>query len=127
MKFGDLISDRHKRVARMVGYGLVCDTKQTWADAGAVWKARLTEEERALLAWSFLRTLPTNIASGLLSVTHPRAGYPTPQLDDVADTARWWASLASRDEKLAWATASFQALSPSDQRDFLNHFMKVAA
>lgn len=127
MRFGSLIEDRHKRVARMVGFALTCGTRETWADAGAVWGARLSEQERVLMAWSLLRTLPPEIAAGTMEAAHPKAGYPQPSLDNVADSARWWASLASRDEKLAWAMASFQALPQGDRRDFLQHFTQEVA
>ncbi|WP_138058735.1 hypothetical protein [Sulfitobacter pontiacus] len=54
-------------------------------------------------------------------VAFDHAGYPIPTFLSVMSDARWWASIASRDERKAYALAAFEALAISDQSAFLEY------
>lgn len=49
--------DRHKRIARMVGYCLAADDPVTWGGLSTVITVRLTPLEAASLAFAALRAL----------------------------------------------------------------------
>jgi len=49
--------DRHKRVARMIGFALVADDALIWGQTSAILAHRLTERETAALAFAALRAL----------------------------------------------------------------------
>ena len=53
----DFASDRHKRATRMIGFGLIADSPHVWADVADVLAIRLTDLERAALAFAALVSL----------------------------------------------------------------------
>lgn len=64
-------------------------------------------------------------ADGVFEAAHwgevTGAGVPLPPFLNVMDDARWWADLANRSERKAYALAAFEALAPADQAAFLRH------
>jgi hypothetical protein len=54
--------DAHKRVAKSLGYVLTQDSEAAWRDLTIVLMARLTEAERAALAFATLNSLPEDHA-----------------------------------------------------------------
>jgi hypothetical protein len=106
------------RASRMLCYTLVNGTSDHWADASKVWIARLTEDERCHFGWSVLRTLSPDLVNDVAAAAHPFAGSPLPTLLNAADDARWWASMASNDERCAYSAASVQLMSASQRRAF---------
>lgn len=92
---------------------------EAWAALGAIWRHRLTEAERAAVAWAALRSLPPDARLAILGALDPNAGPPLPPIQPPMQAARWWATIASRAELRAYAAAAFQALPASDRGRFL--------
>lgn len=90
-----------------------------WAAVVAIWRHRLTDAERAAVAWAALRSLPPETRAAILGAVDPEAGPPLPPLLAPMQAARWWATIASRAELRAYAAAAFQALPASDRGRFL--------
>jgi hypothetical protein len=51
------LSDNHRGAGKMLAYALHADSVDIWSDAALVWRKRLTDTERAALAYSILRAL----------------------------------------------------------------------
>ena len=108
------------RVAHSVGRALTLGTNiETWIGVALIFRARLTPQERAALAVSALRSLEPSDAAQVFEFACPFADYPLPTLDNVMSSARWWASLADATELKGFAVASFEAMAPNDQIEFL--------
>lgn len=58
---------------------------------------------------------------------HYSADNPIPSFGPVMDEASDWANWASRKELKAYALASFNRMSPADQRAFLDYIRRAAA
>ncbi len=91
-----------------------------WAALGAIWRHRLTEAERAAVAWAALRSLPPDTRAAILRALDPEAGPPLPPIQPPMAAARWWAGMANRAELRAYAAAAFEAMPPADRRRFLD-------
>ncbi|WP_371061292.1 hypothetical protein [Rhodosalinus sp. 5P4] len=90
----------------------------SWAELGAALTSRLEPDEHAALAWAALRSLPEDVAVSVVGIALPAAGPPLPPWSDPREDADFWARLASRDERRAYATAAFRTLEPGDRRAF---------
>lgn len=115
---GRLIKSRHAKVARMLGDTLTLGNEAAWQGFSFVACARLTKAERERLAFASLQTLEPDQAGLIAEKVICHAGYPLPAFLAPMDDARWWASLASRAERKAYALASYEALSSEDQAAF---------
>ncbi|MCF7777313.1 hypothetical protein GLP59_06550 [Sulfitobacter sp. M220] len=116
----------HKRMARVIGYTLTLGDADAWAGFTTVAQTRLTNKERAALAWAALRALDTpaqaeTVAATLLTF----ADYPLPTFLNPMEDARWWASFASLKERKAYALAAYEALPMREQMAFRNHISEV--
>ncbi len=120
--------DRHKRVARMVGYALTADDPGIWNDTAFVLSRRLTQLELASMAYAALSALdpdarlPVFKSAGGELTTHS----PVPPLLGLMDEASFWADLASRNELKAYALACYKRMPPKDQAAFWAHVGKAA-
>lgn len=65
------------------------------------------------------------LMSGILQ--RMSVGAPPPVFISAMDDARWWASRATPHELKAYCLASFKAMTPKTQRDFLAHVQRGAA
>lgn len=92
-----------------------------------VWRARLSKEERAALAWSALKSLDPENAVIVAEAAIGRAGHPLPPFLAPMDEARWWSEIANRRELKAYCAASFDALSKSDQDAFISYARRCVA
>ena len=117
--FSDLLPKRHLRSIRMLGYALTLNTLTDWQSLAYVWMARLTREERQALALAALTALTPEDAEEVAGQALGAAGYPLPPLLTPLDEAQWWADAANPAERRAYCLASFMAMAPKDQRDFL--------
>ncbi len=117
----------HKKAAKLLGYALVLGTYEAWETASAIWQARLTETERAALAWAALRSLDHDDAVTVAETALGRAGAPDAPLFSEMDQAAFWAERAAPDELAAYAVAIFRAMSRADRRDFLSYAGRAAA
>ncbi|OLS47229.1 hypothetical protein BV379_02340 [Rhodovulum sulfidophilum] len=105
----------------MLTAALMLEDFDAWAAASAVWVARLTDRERAALAWAALRSLDEDQAADMAETVIGGAGAPLTTLLSEMSDARWWARIASRRELKSYALASFEAMSPRDRAAFLRH------
>lgn len=124
-----VMSPRHKRMSRMLGYSLLLGTPEAWQAFGLVAAVRLSADERTALAAVCLATLSPDVATSISAAVIGAAGDPLPPfLGDMAD-ARDWASWASRSELKAYALAAFEAMAPADKAGFYRHIgtVEVAA
>ena len=124
--FSKLIKRPHLGSTRMLGYALTLQDYDAWEGASAVWQARLTETERAALAWAALRSLDEDHAREVAYTVIQGAGAPLPPFISPMDEASFWADIASESELKAYALACFNRLSKRDQRAFLSHVREAA-
>lgn len=117
----------HKKAARMLGYALTLGGHDVWHGCALIFRARLTPQERAALAWAGLRSLDHEDAE---KVAHAILGEPDapvrpwPLFD--YDDAAFWADTAGPDELAAYAEAALTRMAPA-ARDTLLHRMRRAA
>lgn len=115
----------HKRMSRMLGYCLTLGTADSWSGFSFVAASRLSDTERAALAFSALNSLELDHAETTAAASIGSAGAPLPPFLGGMDEARFWASCASRSERKAYALASFEAMSAKDQAAFFRHISKM--
>ncbi|WP_071674400.1 hypothetical protein [Nioella nitratireducens] len=118
------IKPEHKRMARALGYCLTLGTIEAWMNFRLLSAARLSETERAGLAFAALTTLAQDKAEATAAAAIGSAGVPVPPLFGGMDEARLWASHANRSEIKAYALASFEAMSAQDRAAFFRHIGK---
>lgn len=116
----------HKRMSRILGYTLTLGDADAWTGFTSLASARMTNEERAALALASLLSLDSSeqveaVAETALS----HAGSPLPPFLSPMDDARWWASLASLNERKAYALAAYEALPLKEQMAFRRHISEV--
>lgn len=108
-------------MSRMLGYCLALDSAAAWSGSSIVAAVRLTETERVALALAALNSLTLDQAEITAGASIDAAGSPLPPFLGGMDEARFWASYAIRSELKAYALASFEAMSATDQAAFLRH------
>ncbi len=109
----------------MLGYCLTLGTADAWSDFSTVAMARLSEVERAALAFSTLNSLDAEQAELTASAAISSAGAPLPTFLGGMDEARAWAEWANRAELKAYALAAFEAMTAADQARFFRHVKEV--
>ncbi|KPP85802.1 MAG: hypothetical protein HLUCCO07_01765 [Rhodobacteraceae bacterium HLUCCO07] len=126
---GKFMKPAHKRMARILGYALTLGDHQGWEAFSALAQARMTDQERAALAWAALKSLDPDQAEMTAAAVLGSADAPLPPFLGGMEEARSWASYANRSELKAYALATYEALGPSDQAAFHRHIneRKVAA
>ncbi len=113
--------DRHKRVARTLGFALTLHDGPAWAAFTAIAAARLTVAERAAMAGAALLALDPDEAEGVIQHLFTGAGYPLPALLAPLPEARIWAAAANQSELKAYALAAFEAMPTRGQSAFCRH------
>lgn len=111
----------HESMSRMLGYCLTLGTADAWSGFSLVAAARLSETERAALAFAALNALELDHAEMAAAASIGTADLPLPSFLGGMAEARFWASCASRSELKAFALASFEAMNPEDQTAFFRH------
>ncbi|WP_397544218.1 hypothetical protein [Roseovarius salis] len=111
----------HKKAAKLLGYALILDDFDSWEAASAIWQARLTDTERAALAWAALRSLDEDHAREVAYTVIQGAGAPLPPFISPMDEAAYWADIASPAELDAYALACVQAMAPGRRAAFLEY------
>ncbi|MDK3019633.1 hypothetical protein [Pseudodonghicola flavimaris] len=124
-RFGDLIKPTHKRMSRVLGYSLTLGDAEGWAVFSKVAALRLSDEERAALAYAVLNSLSPEQAALVAAASMRRASVPLPAFLGGMEDARYWAALASRCELKAYALAAYDAMSAKDQAAFFRHIGEV--
>lgn len=113
--------DRHKRVARTLGYALTLHDGPAWAAFTAIAAATLQVDERAAMAGAALLSLEPEEAEGVARHCLGGAGYPAPSFLAPLPDAGIWAAAASRAELKAYLACAYEALGPRDQAAFRRH------
>ena len=123
----DHLSDSHLRASRMLARALHAKDAEIWIDADTVWRATLSDAERASLAYSVLKSLDPDHQRFVVETVCQVMGMPLPPLLDAAHEAGSWAAFADEEQLRATALACFNAMSASDQSAFLSHVSRRAA
>lgn len=110
---------RHKAVCRSLGYVLTLDTVEAWSSLQTVIQARLTVSNRGAMAIVALRSLDTDDALDVIDLFTNGIGMPDAPFLSFMDQAAFWADMAEPAELDAYALASFRAMRPERQQDFL--------
>jgi hypothetical protein len=108
----------HKCAARALGYGLTLGDSSAWFKVSAIWQARLTPEETATVASVALQATDADLAQLVASHVLEGAGVPLPTFDDLMSDARFWADIATPDERAAYAVACFNRFTMQERDDF---------
>lgn len=111
--------DTHKRAARVVGYALTLGDADAWADAALFFSLRLSEDERAGIAWAGLRSLSSDRAEEIAALTYRSTGMPMPTFLDPMAEAEFWTQRASKRERKAFLFYTFHSLPAKDRAAFL--------
>ncbi|WP_334061376.1 hypothetical protein [Limimaricola cinnabarinus] len=111
-------------MSKMLGYCLTLGTADAWTGFSQVAIVRLSETERAALAFFALNSLDPDQAERAAAASIKSAGMPCPPLLGGMDEARFWAADASRSELKAYVAAAYEALSPADQAAFIQHITR---
>lgn len=91
----------------------------SWLRLADVWRKSLSEKQRAAIAYASISRLDSDDAAEVFATAHPHADCPLPTLIAVMSDARWWASLASKNELKAYAVAIFEAMHIEDRIAFI--------
>lgn len=126
MSISQQIPDQIRRVSRSLGYALWLGTSDDWLGLSVILRARLAPEDRAALAMMALRSLDDDTARKAAEAAFCwGAGAPIVPLFSPVDEAANWASLASLNERKAYALAAYEALPKRDQMAFRKHISEV--
>ena len=118
------LADRHRIVLKALGGALTLGGDlDAWSRVARILYEGLSPSERAWLLHAVLNvTEPDDafeIAEACLSTFVE--GPPLPVLDEIEDSARWWADTASLPELRAWLAACFVRLPARDRAEFVAH------
>lgn len=118
----------HKKTARAIGYALTLGDEAAWHGLTIVLMARLSDEERAAMAFAALMSLSDEHKAAVCDAVLPKgAGLPSAPLFGYMDQAAFWADMAEPDELAAYCLASFNAMPRGRQAAFLEHVQGRAA
>lgn len=118
---------QHAAIQRTLGHCLTLGTVEAWFKFGFVAAARLSEAERAALAFAALRSLGPEQADAAAAAALGANGAPLPAFLGGMDEARSWASYANRSELKAHALAAFEAMNATDRAAFFRHITEKEA
>lgn len=120
MNISSQIPDNIKRVSRSIGYALWLDTYDDWAGLSVILRARLSDKQRASLAFMVMRSLDCEQMGAVANAVMPQ-GTPAPMAPFInhVDEAAFWADMAEPEALDAYCLASFNAMTSSRQTAFL--------
>jgi hypothetical protein len=119
--FSDFAKPAHKSLSRSLGYCLTLGTADAWSSFATIAAMRLSPFERGAIAAAALKSMPIDLAEMAAAAVIGAAGNPLPAFLGGMDDARFWASMASRSERKAYALASFEAMTAKDRAAFTRH------
>ena len=120
----------HKSVSRGVGCALTRGTADAWLGLVTVLRGRLSDDERAALAFAALKPLGDDTALLTIEAACKGLGLPLLPGADVEGDARWWAARAMPAERDAYCVAAFETMPSDRQAEFLGYgrqMLKAAA
>lgn len=118
---------KHKSASQMFGFALKLDQIDTWLGAAGVWKIRLTDRERAALAFAALKAQTPEDAAMTAEAVLGLNGSPLPPMISAMDEATFWAAWADPKCVRACVLAGYNSLPEKDQAAFLSHVSARAA
>ena len=108
----------------MIGYVLTLGGDH-WFGLRVILRAKLSEQERAALAYQALTSLDPENADAVAQAALQPIGTPLPPfLGGMAD-ARMWANSATKTELKALALAAYDAMPFVDQCAFRKHISEI--
>lgn len=121
-----------KRVSRSIGYALWIGTTQQWFGLPAILRARLSNHERASLAFQVLKSLDQDLAAmtANLVLSGSSCGLttaPVAPLFDCFDEAATWVANTDPDELDTYLVAIFEVMPSSKKQAFLDYAGRAAA
>lgn len=123
MTFAFEASEAHKSVAEELAIALTLRRTYAWQNFSDLACARLSETERAALAFASLQALPADLAEMTADHALGASTCPLPHFQGGMEEARLWAACAPIAARKALALAAFEALTHRDQAAFL-HYVK---
>ena len=130
MSVSQQIPDEVKAVSRSIGFCLWVGTTEQWFGLQPILCARLSEQQRACLAFQALKSLDAENARQTAAVAlHGcwASQMPVAPLFDHMDEAAFWSDMATSEELEAYCFASFTKLPRARQAAFLEHVTGRAA
>ena len=115
--------DRHKRTARSFLYALALDEVNGWLSLKSIMMARMSEKERASLAYTALRSLNEEQRESVArhAVDVDLIGPPMPPWSDLREDATWWTQRASLAEKETYLLTIYEHLPKKDKKEFAQY------
>jgi hypothetical protein len=110
----------------MLSHALTLGDSDTWLGFADVIAARLTDGERAAMAFAALVTLDADQVDGVISAATGATGGPSPAFLNAAEELSWWAGFASSHEIDAGAVACVNAMPLPRRQAFLRYLTGVA-
>jgi hypothetical protein len=124
----EIETKNHNIVARTLKNALTLGHFEAWGAFATVAAARLDDRERAALAFAALKTQsPDHAWMTVEAALDDGAGPPLAPFMYITSEAKFWASIASTQERKVYTLAAFNALRPEEQRDFLKFVTKEVA
>ncbi|MBU0643393.1 MAG: hypothetical protein KJ731_08865 [Alphaproteobacteria bacterium] len=108
----------------MIGYVLTLGGDH-WFGLRVILRSKLSEQERAALAYQALTSLDPENADAVVQAALQPMGTPLPPFLGGMAEARLWAASATRSELKAVALSAVEAMSAKDQMAFRNHISEV--
>ena len=122
-------SKTHMKIARCIVYALTLGEADGWLDFRTIVKAKLSEKERASLAYAALLSLDEETRELVCENTFepsPLNSEPMPPAFELLDEAKWWAAKATREEKEVYIMSIYSHMTPERQAAF-TAYIKAAA
>lgn len=119
-------SKAHKSIARAIGFALVLGEAKAWLDLNLLFRARLTAQERAALAFAAMTSLDTDqrVMIAQSTIKDKSIGAPLPTFFELHEEAKWWADCATAQEREVYLMACWNALGDSRQQAFAHYISK---
>ncbi|WP_422032228.1 hypothetical protein [Roseovarius sp.] len=110
-----------------MSYVLTLGTQVAWWGLVPVFKARLTAQERAALAFMSLKSMDRDDAVMTAEAAlYAGAGQPQAPIFSFMDQANSWAAWAEPEEREAYCLAAFNRMAPARQAAFLEFVQRRA-
>ena len=117
------------KIARCIVYALTLGEAEGWLDFRTIVKTKLSEKERASLAYAALLSLDEETRELVCENAFepsPLNSEPMPPACELLDEAKWWAAKATREEKEVYIMSIYSHMSPERQAAF-TAYIKAAA
>lgn len=109
----------HSAAIRVLEQALASNDFDGWIMLSGVLSRHLDDTERAGLAWAILRAMPVEQVELVVATHLDGAGMPCRLLGTEMEQAAFWADRALPQERDAYCLATFQAMPPKRQAEFL--------